>query len=143
MLDNNQPRVGGHEEALGRNQAVRDIARIFVQHRDCRNQLPNEAERRVDVQVERALVRHAQDVGEPGAFDVIGHDGQRRRRPHRTVHPPDAHVAGVPEVCEPRGALAQRELEGGHRRQLGTQPQDLQQLAGRAIRRDHAFAQAI
>ena len=41
------------------------------------------------------------------------------------------------------GALAQRELERWHRREGGTNAENLQQFAGRAVRGDDALAQAI
>ena len=45
-----------------------------------------------------------------------------------------------------RGILyddAQREFERGHRRERGTNAENLQQFAGRAVRGDDALAQAI
>ena len=56
VLDDDEPRVRRHDEALGRDQPVRDVACIFVQHRDRRHQLPDQAKRRVDVDLQ-ALVR--------------------------------------------------------------------------------------
>ena len=78
VLDDHQPRVRRHDEPLRRDQTVRDVARVLVQHGDRRHQLPDQAERGVDVELQVALVRDAQDVGEPRAFDVIGHDRERR-----------------------------------------------------------------
>lgn len=47
------------------------------------------------------------------------------------------------EVCQAGGALTQSELEGRDRRQLRPQPQDLQQLAGRAVGCDDAFTESV
>ena len=74
VLDDDQARVRRDDQPFGRDQAVRDVARVLVQQRDRRHELANQAERRVDVELQVALVRDAQDVGQPRAFDVIRHD---------------------------------------------------------------------
>ena len=62
---------------------------------------------------------------------------------HAAVDAPDAHVIGVAEIRQPRHALAQRELERRDRGQRRPQPQNLQQLAGGAVGRHDAFAEAV
>ena len=76
VLDDHQPRVRRDDEALGRDQSVRGVARVLVQQRDGGHQLTNQAERGVGVQLQAALVRDAQHVREPRALDVIGDDRQ-------------------------------------------------------------------
>ena len=105
MLDDDQPRVRRDDQTFGRDQAVRDVARVLVQHRDGGHQLPNEAQRSVDIELQPLLLRDAQDVGQPRALEVIRDDGQRRRRRHRAIDAADAHVVGVAEVRQARGAL--------------------------------------
>ena len=143
VLDDHQPRVRRHDQPLGRDQAVRDVARVLVQQRDGRHQLANQAERGVDVELQAALLRDAQDVGEPRALDVIGDDREPRRRHLHAIDAAHARVIGMAEVRQPRGALAQRELERRHRRQRRPDAKDLQQLAGRAVGRDDAVADAV
>ena len=89
------------------------------------------------------LLRDAQDVGEPRALDVVRHDRQRRGGRHAAVDAADARVVGVAEIREPRGALAQRELERRHGQQRRSQPENLQQLTRRAVGGDHAFADTV
>ena len=68
----------------------------------------------------------------------------RARRGHLdAIDAADARVVGVAEVRQPRRALAQRELEGGHRDQCGPQAKNLQQLARRAVGGDDAVAETI
>ena len=55
----------------------------------------------------------------------------------------DARVVGVAEIREPRRALAQRELERGHREQLRADAEDLQQVARRGVDRDDAVAETV
>ena len=74
---------------------------------------------------------------------MIGHDREARFGLRRTVDPPDAGVVGVPEVGEPCGALAQRELECRQRGELRTDAQDLQQLPARVVDRDDPLAHAV
>ena len=87
-------------------------------------------------------MRDAQDVRQPRAFDMIRHDGQPGAGLH-AIDAADAGVVGVAEVRQARGALAQRKLERGHRGQRRADAQNLQQLAGRAIGRDDAVAEAV
>ena len=143
VLDDDEPRVRRHDEPFGRQEAVRDVARVLVEHGDRRHELPNQAERRVDVELQAALVRDAQDVGEPRALDVVRHDRQRRGGRHPAVDAAHARVVGVAEIREARGALAQRELERRHGEQRRAQPENLQQLTRGAVGGHHAFADAV
>ena len=143
VLHDHQSRVRRHHEPLGRNQAVRDFAGVLVQQRDGRNELTNQAERGVDVELEVPLVGHAQNVREPRAFDVIRHDRQPGAGHLHAVDAPHARIVGVPEVGQPRRALAQRELERRHRGQCRSDAENLQQFARRAIGGDNALAKAI
>ena len=111
VLDDDEAGVRRDDQPLGRDQSVRDIARVLVQHGDRGHQLPNEAERGVDIELQLLLLRNAQDVRQPRAFEMIGDDRERRGRRHRAIDAADAGVVGVPEVRQARGALAQRELE--------------------------------
>ena len=143
VLDDHQARVRRHHEPLGCDQAVRDLARVLVQERNRRDQLTNEAERGVDVELQVPLVRDAQDVGQPGAFDVVRHDREPGAGHLHAVDAPHARVVGMAEVGQAGGALAQRELERRHRRERGTNAENLQQFAGRAVSGDDALAQAV
>ena len=143
VLDDDQPRVRRDDQTLGRDQTVRDFARVLVQERNRRDQLANQTQRGVDVELQVALVRHAQDVGEARAFDVIRNDREPGPGHLHTVDPPHAGVVGMAEVRQAGRALAQRELERWHRRERGTNAENLQQFAGRAVRGDDALAQAI
>jgi hypothetical protein len=49
----------------------------------------------------------------------------------------------MPEIGEPRRALSKRKFEGWNGGQCGSQPQDLEQLAGRAISRDDALTETV
>ena len=69
-------RAWGDHEALRCDQSVRGIARIFVQQRDGGHQLANQAEGRVGVQLQPALMRDPQHIGQPRALDVVGDDRQ-------------------------------------------------------------------
>src|SRR5687767_13333299 len=73
---------------------------------------------------------------------MIRDDRQRAVR-LKAIDAPHARVVGMAEVHQPRRPFAQRELErrnGGQRR---TQPQNLQQLAGRGVGGDRAIADAV
>jgi hypothetical protein len=85
-------------------------------------------------------VRDAKDLGEPDAFDVVGHDREARRV---TIDTPDTRVVGVAEVRQPGGAFPQRELERRHRQQLRADAKDLQQISGRSVYGDDAVAETI
>ena len=111
MLDDHQPSIGGDDETLGRDQTVRDIPRVLVQHRDRGDQLSNEAQRSVDIELQPLFLRDPQDVGQPSALEMIRDDRQRRRWRHRAIDAPDASVVRVPEVGQAGGALAQRKFE--------------------------------
>ena len=140
VLDDDDPRAGGDDQALGRDQAMRDVTRVLVQQRDRRHELPEQAQRGVQIELQTALRGDAQHVRQPDSFDVVRDD----REPGRVaVDAPDPRVVRVPEIREPRRALAQGELEGGHGQQLRTHPQDLQQIAGRGVDRDDAVAEAV
>ena len=143
VLGDHEPRVRRHDETFGRQEAVRDVAGVLVQHGNGRHELANQAQRRVDVELEAALVRDAQDVGQARALDVVRHDRERRGGRHPTVDAADAGVVGVAEIREAGGAFAQRELERRHGEQRRPQPENLQQLARRAVGRDHALADAV
>jgi hypothetical protein len=113
-----------------------------VQHGDGGHELPNEAQRRIDIELQSTLAGDAQNLRQPRAFDMIRDDGERAVRLH-AIDAAHARVVRVSKVHEPRGPLAQRELERRHGRQRRPQPQDLQQLAGGGIRSDHAFAKTV
>jgi hypothetical protein len=143
VLDDDEPRMRGHDQALGRDQAVRDVARILVPQRDRRHQLANQADGGVDVQLQPALVRDAENVREPRALDMIRHDRETRRGDLHAIDPAHPGVIGVAEIRQPRRPLAQRKLERRHRRKRRVDFQDLEELAGRAIGRHDAVPDAV
>jgi hypothetical protein len=143
VLDDHQARVRGDDQPLGRNQAMRHVARVLVQQRDGRDQLTNQAQCRVDVELQPALVRYAQDVGETRALDVVGDDRKSGRRDLDAVDAPHASVVRMPEVRQSRAAFAQRELERRHGGERRADAKDLQQLAGRAVGRDNAITNTV
>jgi hypothetical protein len=55
----------------------------------------------------------------------------------------DPRVIGMPEICQARRALAQRELERRDGQQLRADPEDLQQVAGRGIDGDDSVAEPV
>ena len=143
VLDDHQTRVRRHDQPLRRDQAVRDLARVLVHQRDRGHELTDQAERRVDVELQVALVGRTEDVRQPCAFDVIGDDREAGRGNLHAIDAANPRIVRVAEVREPRCALAQREFERRHGGQARPDPQDLQQLAGRAVRRDNAVAKSI
>ena len=143
VLDDHQARMRGDDHALGRDQSVRDFARVLVQQRHGGNELADQAQRGVDVELQVALVRDTQDVGEARAFDVVRDDGQSRSGYLHAIDAPNPRVVGVAEVRQPRRPFAQRELERRHRRQRRPDAKNLQQLACGAIGCDDALAEAI
>ena len=56
VLDDHQPRVRRDDQPLRRDQAVSDLARVLVHQRDGGNQLPDQAERGIDVELQVPLV---------------------------------------------------------------------------------------
>ncbi len=143
VFDDHQARVRRHHEPFWRNETVRDVARVLVQERDGRHELTNQAERGVDVELQVPLLRHAQDVGQPRALDVIRDDRQPGPRDLHAVDASYASVVGVPEVRQARGAFAQRELERRHCGERRADAKNLQQFARCAVGDDDALAKAI
>ena len=140
MFRDHQSRVGRDDQPFRRHQAVRDVTSILVEQRDRRHELTNQAERRAQIEMESPLGGHPQNVREPRAFDVIRNDREAARM---TIDAPDPRVVGVPEVRQPGGALAQRELERRHRQQLRSQAENLQQIAARSVHGHDAVAETI
>ena len=140
VLGDHEPRVRRHDQALRPDQAVRDVARVLVQERDRGHQLANEAQRRVDVELQVPLGRDAQNLGQPRPLDVVRHDRETARI---AIDAADARVVCVTEVGEARRAFAQRELERRNRQERGPQAEDLKQVAGRVVDRDDAIPQTI
>ena len=64
VFHNHEARVRRHHQPLRSDETMRDLARVFVQQRDRRHELANQAECRVDVELKVALVRHPQHVGQ-------------------------------------------------------------------------------
>ena len=76
------------------------------------HELADQAQRRVDVEVDAPLGRLDEQVGKADAGDGVGDDGERRvpiGQPLDGAHPHERRVA---ERRKPADALAQRELEG-------------------------------
>jgi hypothetical protein len=143
VFDDDEAGVGSDDQAFGRDQPVRDVARVFMKHGNGRHQLANQAQRGVDIQLQLLLLRNPQNVRQPRAFKMIRDDRERRGGCHRAVHAADARVICVPEVRQAGGSLAKRELERGDGGQRRPQPQNLQELAGRAVSRDDAFTKTV
>ena len=119
------------------------IARVLVQDRHGRDQLSNEAQRRIDIELQLFLVRDAKNVRQPSALDMIRHDRERGGRRHRAIDAADASVVCVPEVRETGGSLTERELKRRDGGQCRPQPQDLQQLACGTVSRDDACTETV
>jgi hypothetical protein len=77
VLDDDEACVGRDDEPFGRDEAVRHVTRIFVKDRNRGDQLTNQAQCRVDIDLQAQLARDPQDVGEPRALAVVGHNRQR------------------------------------------------------------------
>ena len=119
VLHDDEACVRRDNQSFRCDESMGNIARVLVQDGDRGHQLTNEAERRVDVDLQALVFGNTEDVGQPSPLEVIGDDRERGRRRHRAVDASDADVVGVPEVCQAGGALAQRKLErgnGGQRR---------------------------
>ncbi|HEX7781018.1 MAG TPA: pyruvate formate lyase family protein, partial [Vicinamibacterales bacterium] len=143
VLDDHQPGVGRDDQPLWRDQPVSDVPCVLVEQREGGHQLPYEADSRIGIQLEPAFVRDPQDVGQPGALDVIRYDRQAGRGHLYPIHATNARVIRVPEICQPRGPLAQRELERGNGGERRFDAQNLQQFAGGAIGSDHPIADTV
>ena len=117
----------------GADRAVRDVGHVLVQHRHRRHQLAQQAERGVDVERHVGGFGEAQHLGQPHAGGDVGHQRQRRRRILQPFDAAHAAVAGVAEGGEMAQALAQRELEGRHCRELAAQAEHFDRLVARAI----------
>ncbi len=143
VLDDHEARVRRHDQPLRSDETVRDLARVLMQQRDRRHELANQAECRVDVELEVALVRHPQHVGQSRTFNVIRHDREPGAGHLDTIDTSHTRVVGMSEVRQPGSAFAQREFERRHCRQRRPDAKNLQQLAGRAVRGDDALAKAV
>jgi hypothetical protein len=98
VLDDHQTRVRRDDQSLGRQESVCDLACVLVQQRDGGYELADQAQRSIDIELQISLVRDAKDVGEPRAFNVVGHDRQARPRHRDPIDAAYARVVGVPEV---------------------------------------------
>ena len=87
-----------------------------VQRPDRRDDLPHEIQRGVQVEHLAGALDIGQDLDEPGAGHAIGHEHHGAALVVEPVDLPDAGVAGMLEIGQPRDALAQREVE---RRDVG------------------------
>ncbi|PYR33672.1 MAG: hypothetical protein DMF93_24805 [Acidobacteria bacterium] len=143
VLDHHDARGRRDDDPLGRDRAVRDVARLFVQHRHRGHDLPQQAERRVDVERHGRMLGEREHLGEAHAGGDVGDEDERRRRILEPFDAADVRVAAVPERAQMADALAQRELEGGDRRQLAAQAQELDRLVPHWIGRPPPHAKTV
>ena len=109
----------------GAMRAVSDSCMV-VQSRDGREELPNEIQRRVQVEDPAGALDIRQDIDQPIAGDAIGHE---RNGAALVVEPVDLSDAGkgrMVKIREPRDPLAQRELERGNVGDLVAKTQNFQ-----------------
>ena len=62
VLGDDDSGVGCDEDALGRDRAVRGTVRSVVQRRDRRNELPHDAQCRVDIELESMALGNRENV---------------------------------------------------------------------------------
>ena len=142
VFDDDEPRVRADDDALRRNRAVRGVSRVLVQHGHRRHKLPDQAQRRVDVEREVRELGNCDQIRQAHARRVLGHERQGRSLIVQSIDAANAREIGMAEVREAAHTLAQRELERGNRGELASQAEDFERLIGGV---DHMapFAEAI
>ena len=116
-------------DALGSERAVRDVARVLVEHRHGGHELADEKQRGVDVERQVVALGDRQNLRQPGARRVLVHD---RETIGAVGHPIDAahsSVIRMAEVREASDAFAERELERGDTGQLGAKAEHFERFA--------------
>ena len=143
VLDDHEPGVRRDHQSLGTERAVGHIAGRLVQDGDGGDQLPNQAQGRVDVEAQLPFVRPGEEVRQA---DTCGHVGDHRegllpvRQALDGAYPA---VVGVTEAREAADPLAQRELERRHLGQLLTQAEQFPLLVTRGVHEVSTLPEAI
>ena len=131
VLGDDDARVAGDEDALRRQRAVAG-APLLVQRGDGGGDLPDDAERGIDLDGNQALVGDGQHLRQADALDVVRGQRQAQRRPGHVHDAAGARERVVVEAREPGQALAQRGFERRVRRELAVEKQDAERLVPRA-----------
>ena len=143
VLDDDQARARGDDQTLRGNRAMRGVGLVLVQHRHRGYQLAQQAERGVDVERDFRRLGEAQHLGQPQSLGDVGDEregGSGIFQPFDAAHVAVARVAEGREIAE---ALAQRELERGHGRELAAEAEHFDRLVARAIDGEPAGAEAV
>ena len=98
-----------------------------MEHRDGRDDLPQQAERDVDVEFELRGVCDFEDAREAGAVGAVADQGEAAAV--EALDAARAPVIGVAEVGEPADALAQGKVESGRRGQSLVEAQAIDRFA--------------
>ena len=112
VLDDRHLARGRDDDAIGGEGAVARVWRVLVQFRHRRDDLPDETERRVDVERQQVLLGNRQHPRQPHAVDVARDERQARRVADlfQFVHAGQRLAA---HVREPVDALAHQEFKRG------------------------------
>ena len=81
VLDHEEPAVRRHDEALwrdGRVSEALDVAGVLVQRRNGWHELPNKAQRRIDIEVDAPIGGLGEQIRQPCACARIGNHSQCR-----------------------------------------------------------------
>ncbi len=78
VFRDDQTSVRRDHEALGADQAVGRVACVLVQEHQRRYELPDQAQRGIDIELQPAVLGDAQDLGQARAFDAVRHQRQGR-----------------------------------------------------------------
>ena len=127
VLHEHDARIGRHQDAFRRQRAVADVTCVLVEHRHGRDDLAEQAQRRVHVQVEVEGLRDLENARQPRAFDGVA--DQRERGALESIDPAGARVVGVAEVGEPADAFAEGEIKARRGHQRVVKPQRLDEIA--------------
>src|SRR5262249_12769618 len=128
VLDGDQLAVGRDDEALRTDRAVRHLARALVKGGDGGDQLPDETQRRGDVEAEAALLRVEQQLRKADAVHPIRDDRERGIAIAQSFNGAGASELFVAEDREAAHPLAERELERRNGGELALEAQLLQRL---------------
>ena len=133
VLDNNEARIRGDDESLGAEGAVGHVARVFVEQRHGRDELPDQRERGVDVQRQLALFGKVENLRQTHAGDALG-DERQRGAVLQAIDASDASVIRMTKIRQATDALAQCELERRNRRQVRAETQEFERVGAGGVR---------
>ena len=142
MFDQDDVRGRCDDDAFRGDGAVADIGGVLVKHRHCRHELPQQAQRSVDVERDVFALGKRQNLRKADAVGRVRDQRQRGPGILQSFDAPHVPIAGVAERRQAADAFAQCELKRGHRRELAAQAQHFDRFM-RAIRDQVAFAKAI